>query len=458
MPRTLLDLKHAAEERLAQGNLVGALKVYRLLLEGAPLDFDLRLQAGDALVRAGADRLAGEVYRAVAAHDIKSGAPLSAMVALKLLEAMGEEIGPTLEALTRTYAVGSPKLGRGVRPAPSDFSTPVREDLELDYPMSGEEVARSLAEMAAFTGNIENYPAVVPPLAIFSTLDPEAFGELLGLLRLRRHQPGDRVIRQGELGDAVYFVARGEVRVVRAVAGEGRKQEEVPLARLGPGSLFGEMALVSAEPRAASVVCETPADLLELKRESAEAAAERMPNVAGAMARFTRERMIANLLATSPLFEPFDDDSKKQLLARFTGHEVPSGTIFLEQGATGPGLYLILQGRAEVLKWDGGEYVRLAELGPGDVAGEISLLHEEAATATVRTTAPTTLLFLARELFMPLVEAVPDLLAHFARLARERLDDAEVKLMQNRVLDDDFVEAIDEVDEEELSDDDIVML
>ena len=117
------------------------------------------------------------------------------------------------------------------------------------------------------------------------------------------------------------------------------------------------------------------------------------------MARFTRERMISNLMATNPMFHPFDDDAKKQLLARFTGHEVPKGTIFLEQNNPGSGLYVILQGAAEVLKWDDKEYVKLADIGPGDVVGEISLLHEEPITATVRTTAQSTLLFLARELF-----------------------------------------------------------
>jgi CRP-like cAMP-binding protein len=120
------------------------------------------------------------------------------------------------------------------------------------------------------------------------------------------------------------------------------------------------MALVSSDPRGASVICATEADLLELTRRDVDELAGELPQVKGAMARFTRERMIANLLATNPLFEPFDDEAKKQLLGRFTGHEVPKGTIFLEQGNKGNGLYILLQGRAEVLKWDKGEYVKLA--------------------------------------------------------------------------------------------------
>jgi len=455
MPRTLQDLKDEAERRLAAGQLVDALKVFRLVLEGAPLDFNLRLEVADVLMGAKAAKAAASIYQAVAEHEIRSGHPLQAMVGIKLLEGAGVEVGPLIERLVAMYSADSEVLGRGVRPAPADYSAEVRDDLDLDYAINQRELFEAIAQMAAYTENIENYPKVVPPVAIFSTLDRESFGELFSLLRLRRHRSGESVITQGEQGDAIYFVARGEVKVIKTIAGTGGEKHDIQLARLGPGSLFGEMALVSADPRGASVVCDGQVDVLELTKAQVDELAGRLQNVAGAMARFTRERLIANLLATNPLFAPFDEAGRAQLLARFTGHEVPKGTIFLEQGKPGTGLYLILQGRAEVLKWDGGEYVKIADLGPGDLAGEISLIHEEAASATVRTTSEATLLFLARELFSPLVEAVPDLLAHFARLAQERLDDAEFKLMQNKVLDEDFIESL---DDDDITDDDLVMI
>jgi cAMP-dependent protein kinase regulator len=456
MPRTLLDLKEEAERRFADGEVIESLKLFRLVLEGAPLDFNLRLEIADALVAAKAGRLAGPIYNAIADNDIKSGSPLRAIVAIKLLEQMGATVAPLTAALVTKYAAGSEVLGRSVKLAPADYSVALRDDLDTEYEMPDKEVVDSIAQMASFTGNIENYPPLVPPLAIFSTLEPEAFDKLLGMLELKRFKNGETIIEQGDIGDAIYFIARGEVRVVKDVAQPGGETEQIQLARLGPGSLFGEMALVSADPRGASVVCDGLVDVLELTKEHADQAAAEMAHVGGAMRRFTQERMIQNLLATNPLFQPFDDDSKKQLLSKFTGHEVPKGTIFLEQGKPGPGLYVILQGQAEVLKWDGGEYLKVATLGPHDVAGEISLLHEEPATATVRTTSGATLLFLARELFTPLVEAVPELLAHFARLAQERLDDTEFKLMQNKVLDDDFIEKLEE--SEVLNEDDLVFI
>jgi len=456
MGRTLADLKTEAERRLAQKNLLGALKVYRLVLEAVPHDFALRFDIADIFANAGQPRPAAAIYQSIAMYDIKAGNPLRALVALKILEHLKVNTGPAMEALIRTYAKGSPVLGRGIRPAPVDYDVPVRDDIDLDYPMEPREVADGLAKMAAYIDNIEKYPPVVPPIAILSTLEVEPFAQLCLLLRLRRLTDGQRIIAEGEVGESLFFVARGEVKVTKKKAdGTG----ELSLARLGAGSIFGEMALISQEPRGASVIADGAVDVFELTRKELELLSARVPNVAGAMARFTRDRMIANLMATNPVFAPFDEASRKQLLARFVGHEVPRGTIFIEQGKPGSGLYLILQGQAEVLTWNGSEYICVATLGPGDVCGEFSLVHDEPATATLRTKTPATLLFLAKELFFPLVEAVPELFAHFARLANQRRADTENKLEEDRLLSGAGIEAVDDDDDiEDVDADDIVMV
>lgn len=456
MPQTLKDLKDEADKRLKDGKVIDAIKVFRLVLEGAPLDFELRLDIGDVLAQLKAGDLAFAIYQAVAEHDAKSGSPLRAIAALKRAEAMGGDISAAAQLLADKYTVGSKVLGRGLRPAPADYSAQIRKGIDLDYEIDAHRLVVEIAQMAAYTGNIANYPAVVPPVPIFSSLERDGFLELLRRLELQRYNPGDAIIIQGETGHAVYFLARGEVSVIRIETGPDGADKMYRLARLGAGSLFGEMALVSADPRSASVVCDTPVDALKLTRENVDQLGGKIPQVAGAMARFTQERMITNLLATNPLFKMFGEDQGKKLLARFTGHEVPAGTVFLEQGSAGKGLYLLLQGRAEVLKWDHGEYVKVADLGPGDVAGEISLIYEEPVSATVRTTSKATLLFLARELFLPIIESEPELLAHFNRMAEQRLSDTEDKVAQKRDVHIDF--DVDEEEQMEISDDELVFV
>jgi hypothetical protein len=61
-------------------------------------------------------------------------------------------------------------------------------------------------------------------------------------------QPGQILFRQGDVGDCAYFIRSGVVEVLRDNAGE-----ETLVARLGPGQYFGEMALLSSEPRNATI-------------------------------------------------------------------------------------------------------------------------------------------------------------------------------------------------------------
>jgi serine/threonine-protein kinase len=65
----------------------------------------------------------------------------------------------------------------------------------------------------------------------------------------RELAPGEHVIREGERGDEVYIVASGRVQVYRTIDGV-----RVDLREMGPGEVFGEMAILTSSPRTASVV------------------------------------------------------------------------------------------------------------------------------------------------------------------------------------------------------------
>jgi len=104
---------------------------------------------------------------------------------------------------------------------------------------------------------------------------PEALGVLLGLCETLDLPQGAVLIRRGDAGDALYVVERGEVSVMVALEDGTRKR----LRTLGPGSLVGEMALYSGQPRQADVVTETPCRAYRLSAERFARLAREHPEV-----------------------------------------------------------------------------------------------------------------------------------------------------------------------------------
>jgi CRP-like cAMP-binding protein len=256
----------------------------------------------------------------------------------------------------------------------------------------------------------------LPQIPLFSDLSHEAFVELASQCTLKRCQPGEVVVEQGSIGSSFFVLTSGTVKVVkRTEAGE------TVLARLNEGSFFGEMALLSGSPRAASVVAEDEAECLEISAALLASLTRRWPHVGQALKKFCRQRLLNNVMATSPLFRPFDKDNRRALVERFKARELPAGEVILSEGQPADGLYVVMAGEVEVRKRVEGKDVRLAALREGEVFGEISLLTKSPATATVAALRPTTILRLPRAAFDELISTHPQILALVSDLSDDRL-------------------------------------
>jgi voltage-gated potassium channel len=100
---------------------------------------------------------------------------------------------------------------------------------------------------------LESWNLIVK-LPLFRRLGAPALSEITRLLKVQKLHSGAAVVREGQPGDSMFFIAEGEVEV-RAAAGP---------VRLGPGDFFGEMALVRGGVRNATVVAASPVRLLRL--------------------------------------------------------------------------------------------------------------------------------------------------------------------------------------------------
>lgn len=440
--KTLADLMAYADNALLAGDYEKALHGYAVLLTSQPQNLDARLRLADCLLALGEVQRAAVVYTALAKHCAHGGHPLRGLVAVKVLATLEPLLATLLTSYAALYSSDSERLGRGVRRSAGDLEIDLPEGWTLKAPPPREQL---IAHCEVLGGDLEKigaaYPDKLPPLPIFSDLPRDDFAAVLNAMKLRRTRPGEVIVAEGEPGTSFFLLVRGCVAVRKHLAQGGESR----LATLYEGAIFGEMALVSASPRTATVAAETDCDLLEFDRDALRVASEQVAKLAAALDKFTRERLLKNLLATAKLFSPLDRKQRLDLVRRFTAHDVASGVTMLHEGSPGRGLFLLLSGQAEVSKRGEDGRVLLATLHPGDVFGEISLVNDEPASASVTAAKQSTVLFLAKEIFHRLEEAVPEIGAYVRNLGEERLMDTRLTL-----------DAAD--DEEPLTDDDLIMI
>lgn len=129
---------------------------------------------------------------------------------------------------------------------------------------------------------------------LFASLDDEAAGELRNLLQTRRMTSGTNLFRAGDLGDAMYLIESGRVRI--AVTDDDKK--EVVLAELAQGDFFGEMAIIDGKQRSADATVTEDARLAVLSRDNFLSFIHENPTVALEMlsATFSRLRRTDRML------------------------------------------------------------------------------------------------------------------------------------------------------------------
>lgn len=101
---------------------------------------------------------------------------------------------------------------------------------------------------------------------LFQGMAIEGLDQVAAITTQRELRTGTYVFREGDLGDKLYIVLQGKVRISRTVPGMG----EEALAILGPGEAFGEMSLIDDFPRSADALVHESCQLAEISRESLE--------------------------------------------------------------------------------------------------------------------------------------------------------------------------------------------
>ena len=122
---------------------------------------------------------------------------------------------------------------------------------------------------------------------LFSDLPPSELKQVAAITNEQYYLDGEVIARQGEPGEAMYIIVSGQVRVTS----DDDSHATVELARRGPGDYVGEMAIISQEPRMASLTAQGDVRLLHITQAQFEAILRERPETSLAVMRVLCARL-----------------------------------------------------------------------------------------------------------------------------------------------------------------------
>jgi CRP-like cAMP-binding protein/Zn-dependent protease len=233
---------------------------------------------------------------------------------------------------------------------------------------------------------------LIDALPMFEDIPVEALNEIAGRVRLRGLGDGQPVFRQGDQPDAFYVVRKGVLEVVEEDLETGGERR---IRDLGRGESFGELGLVTAAPRAATVRAIGAADVFEVDKGAFDhllADKLHLPDFEPTLQQVAELRSLSCFagLSTAQLWE---------LLEGGAWVSFAPGEQIMREGDVGDSFYALSSGQVDIVKDE-----RLVNtIGRGSYFGEVALLMEVPRTATVTARTPVRAFRLEREGFDRLV-------------------------------------------------------
>ncbi|MFM8799278.1 MAG: cyclic nucleotide-binding domain-containing protein, partial [Tagaea sp.] len=134
----------------------------------------------------------------------------------------------------------------------------------------------------------------------------------------RRTVAGQSLFREGDAADAAYIVEQGSVEIYTEHDGARTR-----LSVLGPGEIFGEMALIDDGPRSASALCLADCEFIVVERAHIKREITAASPLVSVLVRTLIHRLRVATSATPPGPAPFSPDDTARVIARIKGeHEI----------------------------------------------------------------------------------------------------------------------------------------
>ncbi|MEL3890754.1 cyclic nucleotide-binding domain-containing protein [Ferrovibrio sp. MS7] len=233
---------------------------------------------------------------------------------------------------------------------------------------------------------------------------------------VKTFQRGEVILREGDVGMDAYLLVDGKVEVF-----QGNGPDRKLLGYVTRGGVFGEMALIDPAPRMASAVAMEICRCHVVNRPALQRAMEQAP----ALARYLLQSFIRNIRTAAgkpaTLSGVLSDSgnilSERQPHRILTRKSYAAGDTVFHQDSGGTTAYLIQTGEVHLIRTEpGGQPKLIRQLGPGEVFGEMALLHSLPRYATAKAATNATLEVIRADHFNQLMGEAPPILQALTRI------------------------------------------
>ncbi|MBZ5596440.1 MAG: cyclic nucleotide-binding domain-containing protein [Acidobacteriia bacterium] len=232
---------------------------------------------------------------------------------------------------------------------------------------------------------------------LFRSVEPAALEELVPELRIIELSDAKALITQGDHDQNLYLLMAGRLRII----GYDQRGGARLLLEVSPGESVGEMSVLSDDRASTTVLSVGESRVLAVPREAfdrfstqyPQAALQVMQSLSGRLQKYR----LSTALHLSNLFDSLDADVLHDLEQELEMFTLYGGEVLFRQGDPGDFLCLVIRGRVRVRVGESGPNDgTVAELGSGEVVGEMAVVTGESRTATVQAMRDTQLAKLSR--------------------------------------------------------------
>jgi CRP-like cAMP-binding protein len=238
------------------------------------------------------------------------------------------------------------------------------------------------------------------------------FSELADRIGVR-FKAGDTVFNEGDPGDTMYMVYSGALDV-----STGPNDAVSHLAILGPGEIFGEMALVDAKPRSATVIATEDSRVIPITAKFLKINIHKDPKfifhiietlllrIDSTGQKVQEQQAVRGYDPASMEMKPDLDEGPEIMafLRIFKGYADPEryadyepGDIIFNEGDSGDLMFIVLEGAVAMSMEVDGKQKSVSRMGRGEFFGESALITDLPRTSTATAATPASLLPVVRK-------------------------------------------------------------